>query len=388
MVYLDNAASAPPSAAALQAFATAAQEHYGNASSAHGLGAAAARALQAARADVLAFMRGDGGTVTFTSGGTEANALAVRGAARARKQQPHVVVSAIEHPAVLRNVEALQSEGWHVDVVPPRPDGVVNAEDVLSRVTPKTGLVALMLANNELGTLQPVDVVGRLCKELPRPPHVHVDAVAAAPFFAIDAQKLNVDSIAISGHKLAAPKGVGALWLRKGARLVPLWHGGGQEAGLRSGTENVAGAVALARACVDVRAGLADAAAKVAKLRDDFEAAVCASVSIATPTVATQTPRVPHICSVRLAGLPAEPLLHALETHGVFAAAGSACASKSKGPSHVLTAIGVHEHDAVLRFSLSRQTTQQDCERAHEALVAAIAHIANVTDARSARRSR
>ena len=388
MVYLDNAASTQPSAAALQAFAAAAQELYGNASSAHTIGAAAARALESARSDVSAFVRGDGGRVTFTSGGTEANALAVLGAARARKQQPHIVVSAIEHPAVLRNVEILQGEGWQVDMVPPETNGVVNPHQLLSRITPKTGLVALMLANNELGTIQPVEFVGRACKALPRAPHFHVDAVAAAPFLAIDAARLGADSIALSGHKVAAPKGIGALWVRKGARVLPLWQGGGQEGGLRSGTENLAGAVAFARACVDARADMSAAAERTASLRDVFESNVCAAVAKAAPTVPVDTARVPHICSFRFAGLPAEPLLHALEAQGVFVAAGSACAAKSKGPSHVLTAIGVHEGDAVLRFSLSRQTTRDDLERAQAALVAAVAQMAQITDIRSARRSR
>jgi cysteine desulfurase len=388
MVYLDNAASTPLAEPALRAFMAAAREHFANPSSAHALGAAASRALESARAEIARFLRAEAGTITFTSGGTESNALGILGAAQARKHQRQIVISAIEHPSVLRNADQLEAQGWKVVIVPPETTGVIDANKLLGNVDPNTGVVSLMLANNELGTLQPVEFVARMLKQLPRAPHLHVDAVAAAPFVKIDVAVLGADSLSLSSHKLHGPKGVGALWLRKGARVLPLWQGGGQEAGLRQGTENLAGIVAFAAACADASSGFQSAVTRVTELRDAFENAACAALSAVTPTVPTGTPRTAHICSLRFARLPAEPLLHALEARGVFAAAGSACSSKGKGPSHVLTAIGLNKNEAVLRFSFSRQNTQDDIDNAVKALTLAVADLGNITDIRTARSAR
>jgi cysteine desulfurase len=388
MVYLDNAASTPMAEPALRAFMAAAEEHFANPSSAHALGAGASRALELAREEIARFLRAEARTITFTSGGTEANALGILGAAQARKNQRQVVISAIEHPSVLRNADQLEAQGWKVLLVPPETTGVVDANKLLSNVDPNTGLVALMLANNELGTLQPVEFVARMLKQLPRAPHFHVDAVAAAPFVKIDVTALGADSLSLSSHKLHGSKGVGALWLRKGARVLPMWQGGGQEAGLRQGTENLAGILAFAAACADASVGFHDAMSRVADLRDTFETAACAALPFVAPTVPTGTPRTAHICSLRFAKLPAEPLLHALEARGIFAAAGSACSSKSKAPSHVLTALGLKKNEAVLRFSLSRQTTRDDIDIAVKALTLAVADLGNITDIRSARSAR
>jgi len=388
MVYLDNAAATPLAEPALRAFTAAAQEQFANPSSAHALGAAASRALESARADVAKFLRAETGTIIFTSGGTEANALGILGAAQARKHQRQIVISAIEHPSVLRNADQLEAQGWKVVMVPPEATGVVDANKLLGSIDPNTGLVALMLANNELGTLQPVEFIARMLKQLPRAPHFHVDAVAAAPFVKIDVNALGADSLSLSSHKLHGPKGVGALWLRKGARVMPLWQGGGQEAGLRQGTENLPGIVAFAAACSDASASFHADAIRVAELRDAFEQAACAALTAVTPTVPTGTPRTAHISSLRFAKLPAEPLLHALEARGVCAAAGSACSTKSKGSSHVLAAIGLHKNEAVLRFSLSRQTTHDDIDNAVKALTLAVADLGNITDIRSARSAR
>lgn len=388
MVYLDNAASTPMAEPALRAFTAAAQEHFANPSSVHSLGAAASRALESARAEIANLVRAEAGTITFTSGGTEANALGILGAAHARKHQRQIVISAIEHPSVLRNADQLEAQGWKVVFVPPEPMGVVDANKLLGNVEPNTGLVALMLANNELGTLQPVEFIARMLKQLPRAPHLHVDAVAAAPFVKIDVNALGADSLSLSSHKLAGPKGVGAFWLRKGARVMPLWQGGGQEAGLRQGTENLPGIVAFAAACAVASNGFHNHVTRVTELRDAFEKGACTALPGVMPTVPTGTPRTAHICSLRFAKLPAEPLLHALEARGVFAAAGSACSSKSKGPSHVLSAIGLNKNEAVLRFSLSRQTTRQDIDNAVKSLTLAVADLGNITDIRSARSAR
>jgi cysteine desulfurase len=379
MIYLDNAASTPPAPEVIAAYTHAAEHLYANASSVHGAGAAAARALEGARAEIAAFVRGKPAEIVFTSGGTEADALAILGAAGVARGR-HLVVSAIEHPAVLRNAEALKGRGFSLTIVPPERSGVVTAERVAGAVTGDTALVAVMLVNNELGTLQPVAEIARALKVAGHKAHFHVDAVQAAGLVPIDVRALGADSLALSGHKLHGPKGAGALWVRSGARLAPLWDGGRQERGLRSGTENVPAWVALGRAVGLCR----DAGPRVAALRDELEAALQAAVPAAHPTV-SGAPRAPHICSITIPELPAEPLLHALEARGVIVSAGSACASRTRGPSHVLAAVGVDERAAVLRFSLSRLTTAGEIAEAARALAEAVAEVQPVARARGAR---
>jgi cysteine desulfurase len=358
IVYLDNAASTPPLPEVLSAVVHAMTELYANPSSAHGLGAAAARALEQARSEVAALLRAQPSEIVFSSGGTEANALGLLGAAALARGR-HMVVSAIEHPAVLRSAESLVSRGWQVSKVAPAPDGRVGAQEVLASLRPDTAVLAVMLANNEIGTLQPVAEIGRALRAAGRKLHFHVDAVQFAGLIPLDVAALGADSLAISGHKLHGPKGTGALWLRKGARVAPLWDGGRQEGGLRSGTENLPGWVGLGRAAALCQQNQQVGEA-VAALRDRLESLIIEAIPQATTTVAAATPRAPHIASLRLPGLPAEPLLHALEARGVYASAGAACSTRTRGPSHVLAAIGIPDEDAVLRFSLSRLSTEFD----------------------------
>jgi cysteine desulfurase len=380
VIYLDNAASTSPAEEALAAMMDAARQLPANPASAHSLGAAAARALEVARAEVAAALDVEPAQILFTGGGTEADALGVLGAARAARGR-HVVVSALEHPAVMRAAETLAGEGFAVDIVPPTPAGIVTADAVAAALRPDTALVAVMLAQNELGTLQPVAEIARRLEALgPRRPHFHVDAVQAFGLLRLRPRVLGADTIALSAHKLHGPRGAGALWARPGVRLRPLWVGGGQERGLRGGTENVPALVGFGRAAVLARQALADGAAEiVAGRRDRLErealAAVARVIPDARPTV-TGAPRVPHIASLAFPGVPAEPLLHALEARGVFASAGSACASKTAGPSPTLKAIGVDDRTAVLRFSLCRDTTDADVDGAVRALAEAVAEIA------------
>ncbi len=376
LVYLDNAASTPPLPEVLAAASLAAESHFANASSAHRLGAAAARALESARGELAALLGGQARDIVFTSGGTEANALGILGAARVARGR-HAIVSAIEHPAVLRSVESLTEHGWQVTTVAVRGSGVIAVQDVAAAARPDTALVAVMLVNNELGTVQPVLAIARAVAAISPPPHFHVDAVQAAGFVPIRAGSLGADSLAISGHKFHGLKGAGALWLRPGARLAPLWSGGAQERGLRPGTENVPAWVALGRAAALVRTDAASVAA-VAARRDALQVGILAAIPGARLTVPADAPRVPHIASITLPGLPAEPVLHALEARGVMASAGSACASRTRGPSHVLRAIGVSDDDAVLRFSFSRLNTDEDVTVAIAALRDAVAEVSSV----------
>ena len=368
LIYLDNAASTRPADEVLEAMAEAARTHYANPASAHTAGAAASRALEAARSQVAAALDVEPEELVFTSGGTEADALGLLGAARAARGR-HVVVSALEHPAVMRAAEALVAAGATLDVVPPGPDGVVRAEAVAAAVRPDTAVVAVMLVQNEIGTVQPIAEIARLLDpDRRRRPHLHVDAVQAFGLLRLRPRALGADSLALSAHKLHGPRGAGALWVRPGARLDPLWVGGGQERGRRGGSENLPAIVGFGRAVALARRSLeAGGAEAVAKLRDRLEAGALAAVAGARPTV-TGAARAPHIASLAFSGLPAEPLLHALEARGVLASAGSACASRTAGPSPTLKAIGVDDHTGVLRFSLSRDTTQADVDGAIAAL--------------------
>jgi len=382
-IYLDNAASTRPVAEVAAVVGEVARTHFANPSSAHAEGSAAARVLEEARAAVLAALGTDEGQLVFTSGGTEANALGVVGAARLARGR-HLVTTAIEHPAVLRNVELLANErSCEVTRVAPAPGtGAVTADGVAAALRKDTALVAVMLVNNELGTIQPVPEIARALdafarREGIRRPHLHVDAVQGFGLLPLGPVVRGADSVALSAHKLHGPRGAGALWLRAGARVAPLWDGGRQERGLRSGTENVPAIAGFGRAAALATTALKSGAAQtLARLRDALEGGMTARVADARPTLPTPAPRAPHISSFAFPGLPAEPLLHALEARGVYVSAGSACAAKDRRPSHVLQAIGADDDTSVLRFSLSRETTELEIAAAITAVGDAITEIA------------
>jgi cysteine desulfurase len=375
-IYLDNAASTPPSPEVIEAMGRAMGEHFANPSSLHGLGAAAARALASAREEVALLIHAVPEEIIFTGSGTEANALGVVGAARASRLR-HVVVSVIEHAAVFGSARMLGDEGWQVDTVAPEANGCVTVDAVLAAVRPETSVVGIMLVNNEIGTLQPVADIARALRALGRKIHFHVDAVQFAGLEPLDVRTKGADSIAISAHKLHGPKGMGALWLRKGKRLAPLYGGGGQERDLRSGTENLPATVGFGVAASQARQD-PKAAARVRDLRDRLEALIFAAIPQTRPAVPLPAPRAPHIASILLPGLPAEPILHALEARGVFASEGAACSSHAREQSRVQQALKIAMDTGVLRFSLSRLTTADDVEQAVRALDQSITEIAKV----------
>lgn len=374
--YFDNAASTQPLPEVVESMARAQRDHFANPSSLHGLGAAAARVLAAAREEVAALLHAEAADIVLTGSGTEANALGFLGAARATRQR-HVVVSAIEHAAVFDSAQRLSDDGWQVSEVAPGQDGRIQADAVLAAVGPDTSVVAIMLVNNEIGTLQPIADIARGLRGLGRKIHFHVDAVQFAGLVPVDVRTKGADSIAISGHKLHGPKGIGALWIRRGKRLQPLYGGGGQERELRSGTENLAACVGFGVAA-QVARQQTGAAARVRELRDRLEARVAATSGKAVPTVPTSTERAPHIASFALPGLPAEPVLHALEARGVFASEGAACSTHAREQSRVMRGLGFPPSTGSIRFSLSRFTTQDEVDHAAQALDASIAEVERV----------
>ena len=378
VIYLDNAASTQPSPEVIEAMGKTMRDHFANPSSLHGLGAAAGRVLASAREEVASLIHAEPEEMIFTGSGTEANALGVLGAARVSRQR-HMVISGIEHAAVFNSARLLTDEGWQVNLVSPAENGCVTAEAVLAAVKPETSVVAVMLVNNEIGTLQPVADIGRALRALGKKIHFHVDAVQFAGLEPLDVRTKGADSIAISAHKLHGPKGMGALWLRKGKRLAPLYGGGGQERDLRSGTENLPGAVGFGVAAAQARKD-AQAAGRVRDLRDLLETFIFAVAPQARPAVPLPAPRAPHIASILLPGFPAEPILHALEARGVFASEGAACSSHAREQSRVQLALGIAPNTGVLRFSLSRLTTADDVEQASRALALAITEVGRVVN--------
>lgn len=367
-IYLDNGATTRVDERVAQAALAAMLEAYGNPSSAHGPGAEAARRVAHARAQVAAALGGGADEILFTSGGTEANALAMLGTTG---KVAHVVVSGFEHPSVADAAKALQARGVEVTVVAPSTGGVVTAEAFARAVRPDTALAACMWVQNEIGTIQPVGDLARAVKERAPRCHVHVDAVQALGKVAVAVGGAAFDSLSLSAHKIHGPKGVGALWLKRGAKLRPIVHGGGQERGLRPGTEGVPGIVALGLACELAAAARADSAPRMAAQRDRLWATIAAALPSAQrhgdPAHAA-----PHVLSIGLPGVPAEPLLHALSARGVYVSAGSACHARDKKPSATLRAIGVRDDVGTIRLSLSRLTTDDEVARAALAVIATV----------------
>jgi len=368
--YFDHNATTPVSPEVLEAVSGALAEVYGNASSIHHYGQAAKKKLEQARREVAALLNADPGEIVFVSGGTEADNLAVLGVVRAAgKPRKHVVTTAIEHPAVLNACAQLEREG--VEVTYAAPDQVLRA------LRSETVLVSVMHANNELGTLQPVAEIARIAREAGV--LVHSDGVQAAGRVAVDVGALGVDLYSISGHKMYAPKGIGALYVRKGVRLAPLLYGGHHEHDLRAGTENVPGAVALGRAATWARENLATG---LAALRDRLERGILERVPD-TAVNGAGAPRIPNTTNIRFDGIDGEAMAIALDLRGFAVSGGAACSSGAVEPSHVLTAIGLTKEQArsSLRFSLGRQNDESQVDALIEAVAGAAAHLRRLSPA-------
>ncbi|RAM35261.1 cysteine desulfurase family protein [Arthrobacter globiformis] len=379
MIFLDAAATSPVCREVLEAMWPYLTGEFGNPSSHHSLGDSAAAALADARKTVAAVLGCRPGEITFTSGGTEADNLAVKGIALARQAADpalnRVVISAVEHPAVEESARYLERfHGFIVDVVPVDGNGTVTPEALAAVLRDETALVSIMYANNEVGTVQPVAELADLARGRGIP--FHTDAVQAAGWLPLDVRALGVDALSISGHKLGAPKGNGVLFVRGRTRIEPLVHGGGQERGRRSGTENVAGAVALATALTLARADRPALAARVTGLRDRFIAAVLGSIPGALLT-GHPSERLPSVASFCFPGTSGESVLLELERQGVVCSSGSACAAGSDAPSPVLVALGIETEVAqtAVRFSFDSSVTAADLEAAAAAVTAAVGSV-------------
>ena len=370
-IYLDHNATTPVDPRVLEAMLPALREGFGNASSLHWFGQQARAALDEARAQIAGLIGANPAEIVFTSSGTEADNLAVRGAAGiARPPRRGIVYSAMEHHAVMNTAKSLGEEGCPVASVRATADGVVDLDDLASKVDDTTALVAVMLANNETGVIQPLGEVVRIAHA--HGALVHCDAVQAAGKMKIDVRALDVDLLALSGHKIYAPKGVGVLYVKRGTRLRPFVRGGSQERNRRAGTENIPGIVGMGRAAAIAREELAAESARVGALRDRLEARL-----LAMPGTRRNGdgPRVPNTTNVSFAGIEAESLLMALDLAGVAVSTGAACAAGAVEPSHVLRAMGIplERVQGSVRFSLGRATGERDVDRAAETVATAVA---------------
>jgi cysteine desulfurase len=379
VIFLDAAATTPVRREVLEAMWPYLTGDFGNPSSHHTLGESAAAALAGARDSVAAVLGCRPGEVTFTSGGTEADNMAVKGIALARQaanpQLNRVAISAVEHPAVEESARYLERfHGFEVDVVPVDGAGLVTPEALLAVLRPETALVSVMYANNEVGTIQPVAELAAVARLQGIP--FHTDAVQAAGWLPLDSNALGIDAMSISGHKLGAPKGCGVLFVRGRTRIEPLLHGGGQERGRRSGTENVAGAVAIATALTLAQAGQQEQRRRVAALRDTFINAVLTGVPGAVLT-GHPSCRLPSVASFCFPGTSGESVLLELERQGVVCSSGSACAAGSDAPSPVLTALGFDAEVAqtAVRFSFDAAVTEEDLAAAAGAVRQAVTSV-------------
>jgi cysteine desulfurase len=377
--YFDHNATTPLAPEVRETLVECLDQVYGNASSIHQFGQAARKRLEAARRQVAALVHADAAEVVFTSGGTEADNLAVLGAARFAPAGAarHVVTTAIEHPAVLGACAQLEREGVAVTRVKVGASGVVNPDDVRAALRPETVLISVMHANNELGTIQPIVEIGRIARQAMVP--FHVDGVQALGKIPVDVGALGADLYSMSGHKLCAPKGVGALYVRKGTHLAPLLFGGHQERERRPGTENVPACVAFGAAAELAGRNLAADAERIAALRDRFESAVLGRISGARVN-GSRWGRLPNTSNLRIEGVDGEALVIALDLRGFAVSTGAACSSGAIAPSHVLIAIGLGAEGArsSLRVSLGRTNTAAEVDALAAALDAAVAHLRRV----------
>ena len=374
MIYLDNAATTPLRREVAEAIWPIMTRGFGNPSSHHRVGEAAAAALKSARTRIARVLGCRPGEITITSGGTEADNLAVKGLALGNPRGRHIITTALEHEAVLESCDYLHRlHGFEITLLATDATGRVDPAELTRAIRPDSTLVTVHYANNEIGTVQPIRELAAVARAAGVP--FHTDAVQAAGWLPLNVADLGVDALSISGHKLGAPQGVGALYLRGRLPVEPLLHGGGQERGKRSGTENVAGAVGLATALDLAEAERVEFAPALAVLRDSFVAAVLASTPGAALT-GHPVHRLPGNASFTFAGTGGEAVLLELERHEIVCSSGSACAAGSDEPSHVLTALGIPSDLAqtAVRFTLSASTTAAElteaAARVHDAVAA------------------
>ena len=379
-VYFDYNATTPLSPEVTEAVARASRDVFGNASSVHFFGQQAKAALDEARTAVATLIAGDPSEVVFTGGGTEADNAAIRGVAEAAEARGrrHLIASAIEHEAVLNTFRALARRGWTTTLLPVDSSGIVAVSALEAAITDETALVSVMHANNEIGTIQPVADLARVAHT--RGALMHTDAVQSVGKIPVDVRALDVDLLSLSGHKFNGPKGTGALWIKRGTRMLPILTGGKHERNRRAGTENVPGIAGLGVAARLAAGKMAGEATRVGALRDRLEEQILSAVP-GTAVNGARSPRVPNTTNISFDRVEAESLLIALDLEGVAVSTGSACSSGTLEPSHVLKAMGlpVHRTQNSLRFSLGLFSTGEEVDYVVRVLPRLVEKLRNLT---------
>jgi cysteine desulfurase len=379
-IYFDHNATTGVAPEVVEAMLPYFSAEYGNASSIHTFGQNARAGVETAREQVAALIGAKAPEIVFTSGGTEADNHAIFGvveAALAERERARVITSAIEHEAVLNSCQALEKRGVGVSYVRVNQDGQVDLEELRRAIRPETVLITVMHANNELGTVQPLEEIGKIAAEADV--YFHSDAVQALGKIPVDVTATQVDLLSLSGHKFYAPKGVGALFVKSGTQVRQFFYGGHHQRGFRPGTENVAGIVGLGKAAEIARLALERDDERIAKLRDALEKGLLARVPGARVN-AGGSARTPNTTNLTFPGIEGEALLIALDLKGLACSTGAACSSGAVEPSHVLTAIGLTAADAraSVRFSLGRGTTEEEVAAALEMVPAAVAQLRKI----------
>ncbi len=382
-IYLDYAAATPVDTKVLKAMAPYQKAAFGNPSSAHWFGQQTRAAIERARGTVASFLNARPQEVVFTSGATEANNLAIQGIARKseiRNPKPHIITSAIEHESILSPCEQLEQEGIaEVTYVPVDKEGLVRVEDVKNAVKENTALVSIMYANSEIGTVQPIAEIGAMIRELKTKNYklkisFHTDAAQAAQFLSCDVEKLGVDLLTLSAHKFYGPKGAGVLYARDGISLAPALFGGGQEQGMRSGTENVASIVGMGTAMQEVQNPKSKIRnIQIRQLRDQLLRGIVKNVKDAELT-GSKEKRLPNNIHIRVQGIEGRDMVIALDQKGIAVSSGSACSEKNQEPSHVLLALGcsLEEASSGVRITLGKNTTKEEIQGCMKAFIAAV----------------
>ncbi|MDO5146959.1 MAG: cysteine desulfurase NifS [Eubacteriales bacterium] len=378
-IYADNAATTKIAPVALEAMNRCMEEAYGNPSSLHSAGQKAAEVLQKAREDIAKAIGADFREIYFTSGGTEADNQAIRSTAffGAKKGKKHIISSAIEHHAVLHTLQKLEKEGFEVTYLPVDKNGFIDLKELEAAIREDTALVTIMYANNEIGTIQPVDEIARICRE--KKVIFHTDAVQATGYVPIDVHKQQIDMLSMSAHKFHGPRGVGALYVRKGVPLFSMIEGGAQERGRRAGTENLPAIVGMAAALKAAVSSMEEASAKLVSLRDQLIEGL-SKIPHACLN-GDEKKRLPGNVNFCFEGIEGESLLLLLDARGVAASSGSACTSGSLDPSHVLLALGLpHEvaHGS-LRLSISEENTSEEMEHIVKSVTEVVTYLRDIS---------
>lgn len=375
MIYMDHSATSPVDPEVFEAMKPYFVDSFGNASTLYSLGREGKQAMEAARIEVASLINAEPKEIIFTSGGTESDNLAIKGTAyKLKNKGNHIITTNIEHPAVDETCKYLEKKGFKVTYLPVGEDGIIKVDDLKAAITDETILITVMHANNEIGTIQPIEEIGKIASE--KKIYFHTDAVQTVGKIPVDVKKMNVDMLSLSSHKLYGPKGVGALYIKKGVRIEPLLHGGGHERGLRPGTENVAGIVGLGKACSIAKVSQETDAQKLTTLRNKLVDGVLNSIEDSYLN-GDRTKRLPNNANFRFTGIEGESLILHLDTKGIAASTGSACSSTKLEASHVLTAIGLKEVEAhgSLRISLGHENTEEDIEYAIKAINEVVAQL-------------